>query len=90
MQAADITSGPVFRSLTPHRIVPDAPISGRDASNLIERLAYRARLFGAYSGHSLRAGSITAAAAAKLSVHDIMRVTRHRSLVVLQGYLRRV
>jgi integrase len=89
LDAAGITTGPLFRSLSPHRNVQDAPISGRDVSNLIQRLARRARLEGDFSGHSLRAGFATSAAQAKVPLDVIMRTTRHRSLAVLQGYIRR-
>lgn len=89
LDAASITSGPLFRSLTPQRRVTDRRINGRDVANLIQRLARRARLEGDFSGHSLRAGFVTSAAAAHVSLDNIMRTTRHRSLAVVQGYIRR-
>jgi len=89
LDATSIATGPLFRSLTPHRSVQDAPITGRDVANLIQRLATRARLSGDFSGHSLRAGFATSAAQAKVPLDVIMRTTRHRSLSVLQGYIRR-
>ena len=89
LEAAGIRSGPLFRSLSPHRAVQDAPIGGRDVANLIQRLASRAHLEGDFSGHSLRAGFATSAAQAKVPLDVIMRTTRHRSLAVLQGYIRR-
>jgi integrase len=89
LEASGVASGPLFRSLTPHRRVTEAPIGGRDVSNLIQRLARRAGLDGAFSGHSLRAGFATSAAQAKVPLDVIMRTTRHRSLAVLQGYIRR-
>jgi len=55
----------------------------------VQRLARRARLDGDFSGHSLRSGFVTAAAQAKVPLDVIMRTTRHRSLAVLQGYIRR-
>ncbi len=89
IDAAAIVDGPLFRSLTPHRRVQALPIAGRDVANLVQRLARRARLEGDFSGHSLRAGFVTAAAQAKVPLDVIMRTTRHRSLAVLQGYIRR-
>ncbi len=89
LKGAGHTSGPLFRSLTPSRAVQDRPIAGRDIANLIQRLARRAQLEGDFSGHSLRAGFATAAAQAKCPLDVIMRTTRHRSLAVLQGYIRR-
>lgn len=41
-----------------------------------------------YSGHSLRAGFVTAAKAARLTELEIMRHTRHKSLTVLGRYWR--
>ena len=57
-------------------------------TNLVKRLARRARLEGDFSGHSLRAGFATSAAAAKASLDAIARTTRHKSLSVLMGYVR--
>ncbi len=89
IDAVGITEGPLFRSLTPHRRVQDAPIAGRDVANLVQTLARRARLDGDFSGHSLRSGFVTSAVQAHVSVDNIMRTTRHRSLAVLQSYIRR-
>lgn len=41
-----------------------------------------------FSGHSLRAGLATSAAAAGAEERDIQRQTRHRSIVVLRRYIR--
>ena len=43
---------------------------------------------GDYSGHSLRAGFATAAAAAGASERAIMNQTGHRSLLIMRGYIR--
>jgi len=40
------------------------------------------------SGHSLRAGYATAAAAAGVEERKIQNVTRHKNLPVLRGYIR--
>lgn len=87
--AAEISSGPVFRALTPHRRPTERAIVGRDVARLVKTLARRAGLTGDFSGHSLRAGFVTAAAEANVSLENIMRTSRHRSLVVVQGYVRR-
>jgi integrase len=44
---------------------------------------------GAYSGHSLRSGFATSAARAGVPEAHIQNQTRHRSLPVLRGYIRR-
>ena len=65
----------------------DHPIDGRDVANLVKRLARKAKLEGDFSGHSLRAGFVTSAAQAKVSLDAIARTTRHKSLTVLMGYV---
>ena len=89
MEAAGITGGQLFRTLSKYRKLSALPLNGRDVANLIQRLVRRAGIEGDFSGHSLRSGFVTSAAEAKVSIDNIMRTTRHRSLAVLQGYIRR-
>lgn len=84
-----IADGPLFRTFTLGRDITDRRIDGRDVANLIKTLASRARLEGDFSGHSLRAGFCTSAAQAHVGLDRIALVTRHRSLTVLAGYVRR-
>jgi len=88
LDAAQLASGALFRSLTPKRCITEHPICGRDVAELVKRLAARARVDGDFSGHSLRAGFATSAAAAKVSLDAIARTTRHKSLGVLLTYVR--
>jgi len=88
LEASEITSGVAFRSLTSTRKLNERPMRGRDVASLVKRLARRAKLEGDWSGHSLRAGFATSAAAAKVSLDAIARTTRHRSLSVLLTYVR--
>jgi integrase len=85
---AGLTGGPLFRALTMTRELTDHAIDGEAVASLVKRLARRARLGGNFSGHSLRAGFATSAAAAKVSLDAIARTTRHKSLSVLLGYVR--
>ncbi|HEY1656231.1 MAG TPA: tyrosine-type recombinase/integrase [Candidatus Tumulicola sp.] len=89
LDVAGITQGPVFRTFTLDHAVTDRRIDGRDVANLVKRLALQARLDGDFSGHSLRAGFVTAAARSHVSLDRIAAVTRHRSLAILSGYIRR-
>ncbi len=41
-----------------------------------------------FSGHSLRVGLATAAAAAGVATHIIQRQSGHKTLAVLHGYIR--
>jgi integrase len=88
LEASDITAGPLFRSFSLWRLMLDKPIDGRDVANLVKKLTSKARLDGDFSGHSLRAGFATSAAAAKASLDSIARTTRHKSLSVLMSYVR--
>jgi site-specific recombinase XerD len=101
LSAAAITTGPVFRPVDRHGRLrhPGARDDGDAASPL--RLGDRAvaevvkravRALGLdparYSGHSLRAGLVTAAARAGKSERCIMAQTGHRSSTVLRLYIR--
>jgi hypothetical protein len=53
--------------------------------------AYAARLgldADVFSGHSLRSGFLTSAAARGASLFKMMDVSRHKSVDVLRGYVR--
>jgi hypothetical protein len=87
----DIRDGPLIPS---HR--PATATSARGTcqvwfaiAEIIKRRARAARLDpDRYSGHSLRAGFATSAAAAGASELAIARQTRHGSMAVLRGYIR--
>lgn len=81
-------SGPVFRPITRHGYVLPRRLNDRSVALLVKRVARRANLQGDYSGHSLRAGLATSAAAAGAAEASIMRQTRHKSITVMRGYIR--
>jgi integrase len=89
MERADVTAGPVFRSINRHgRVQPDR-LSGIDVARVTKKLAARAGLDPArYAGHSLRAGHATAAAIAGASERSIMKQTGHRSVQMVRRYIR--
>jgi len=70
-------------------IVERKPLSDRMVSVIVQR-SVRAAGFSpvGFSGHSLRAGFITSAAAAQIPEHVIQLHTRHRSISILRGYVR--
>jgi integrase len=88
LDASTLTAGPLFCSFSLQRQMLETPIDGRDVANLVKKLTSKARLEGDFSGHSLRAGFATSAAASKVSLDAIARTTRHKSLSVLMGYVR--
>jgi site-specific recombinase XerD len=89
MAHLDPSAGPLFRPVDRHGNIAQQPLSGRAIAEIIKR---RAALAGhdpdIYSGHSLRAGFATSAAAAGVTETTIARQTRHRSLSVLRNYIR--
>jgi integrase len=91
LSVAGIASGPLFR---PIDLLTGEMGSGRlcddQVARVVQGCARRARLPHPerYSGHSLRAGLATSAAAAGAAEADIARQTGHRSMAVLRGYIR--
>lgn len=88
LEASGISEGAVFRTFSLQRQISDSPLDGQDVANLVQKLARNARLDGDFGAHSLRAGFVTVAAQAKVSLDSIARTTRHKSLSVLMGYVR--
>lgn len=82
------TAGPVFCPVTRAGYVVPRRMCDRTVALVIKRVAARAGLQGDYSGHSLRAGLATSAAAAGAGEASIMRQTRHKSVTVMRGYIR--
>jgi site-specific recombinase XerD len=66
-------------------------IGGHAVATIVKKYALAAGLDPAeFSGHSLRSGFATSAAETGASVLKIMETTRHKSVDVLAGYVRRV
>ncbi|MGH7709436.1 MAG: site-specific integrase [Vulcanimicrobiaceae bacterium] len=95
LDAAAIVSGPLFRTFSLPRgrrgaiALQENRIDGRDVGRIVQHATLAAGIEGDFSAHSLRAGFITAAAEKKIPEVDIARVTGHRSVAVLRGYVRR-
>jgi len=75
-------NGPMFRSIDRHGNIGGA-LDGRDVARLLKRLGGHQ-----FSGHSLRAGLVTAAAQAGVPAHSIQEVTGHKSTAMLGRYIR--
>jgi site-specific recombinase XerD len=89
IEAAAISSGPLFRALNRHGRVQPGRLAGIDVARIVKKLAQRAGLEAAkYAGHSLRAGHATAAAASGASERSIMNQTGHRSVQMVRRYIR--
>lgn len=89
LAAAKIESGAVFRVMNRHGQVLPKRLSGEGVAivvkRYVEKLGYDPALF---SGHSLRAGLATSAAAAGKGERAIMNQTGHRSVTTLRRYIR--
>lgn len=87
--AAQLEDGPAFRSIDRHGRM-GGRLSARAVTTVLERSAARAGVStDGLSAHSLRAGYVTTAAQRGHRELDIREISRHRSLTVLQGYVRR-
>jgi integrase len=90
LEAAAIVDGPVFRTFNGGKKLTQNRIAPIDVARLVKRLTVAAGIEGDFAAHSLRAGFITSAAATKgVSEADIQRVSGHRSVAILRGYVRR-
>ena len=86
--AAELQEGALFRSVDRHGNV-GSRLSGGAVSLILKSAAQRARIDPVMlSGHSLRAGFATTAAANGATEQAIANQTRHRSMSVLRRYIR--
>jgi integrase len=91
LQAAGITEGLLFRAVQRGGRVKPQGLRGIDVARAVKRYAQAAGLDPVeFSGHSLRAGFVTSAAETGASILKIQEVSRHKSVDVLSGYVRRV
>ena len=82
---------PLFRGVDRHGNLSGRPIAPDSVSRVVKKRAKKAGLDPSrYSGHSLRAGLVTAASEGGAHDKDIMRQTAHRSLATLHRYRRTV
>ncbi|MBX6396347.1 MAG: site-specific integrase [Alicyclobacillaceae bacterium] len=89
LQASGIASGAIFRPIDRHGNVQASRLSDRAVAMIVKRAAAAAGLDPTrYSGHSLRAGLATAAAAAGVEERLIMAQTGHRSEKMVRRYIR--
>lgn len=91
LDAAGITSGPVFRPVALGDRMAPSRLTADSAARVIKRAATAAGLDPeAFSGHSLRAGYVTSAVEADAPLLKVTEVTRHKSLDMLRVYSRRL
>jgi site-specific recombinase XerD len=89
LDAAGIFDGPIFRPINKAGAVAPARLTCRSMANIVKAYAERAGFDAStFSGHSLRSGFLTSAAANGASIFKMIDVSRHKSVDTLRGYVR--
>lgn len=89
LQKSRIAHGAIFRALNRHGAITAEKLSAEAVSQIVKSRAEQIGLNpDGYSGHSLRAGLCTSAAAAGISAIAIRQQTGHRSDQMLARYIR--
>lgn len=88
-EASKIETGPAFRRVRKGGQVGPNRLCAREVARILQRAAGRAHVNPeGLSGHSLRAGLVTAATKAGKSVRAIMDQTGHKSAAIVARYVR--
>jgi site-specific recombinase XerD len=88
LQAAGIEGGAIFRPIGKASKLRSGRLTDRSVANIVKAYAARAGLDATvFSGHSLRSGFLTSAAANGASIFKMMDVSRHKSVDTLRGYV---
>lgn len=86
LDAANITDGPVFRRMRRGGVALPDPLRPQGIAQVVTPYAEKAGYDPAdFSGHSLRSGFLTSAAARGASVFKLIEVSRHKSVDTLRG-----
>jgi site-specific recombinase XerD len=89
LDAAGIESGALFRSVNKAGGVATTRLTDRSVATIVKAMAGSIGLDdSSFSGHSLRSGFLTSAAANGASIFKMMDVSRHKSVDTLRGYVR--
>jgi site-specific recombinase XerD len=89
LERAGISEGPIFRTIEKGSTIGDIAITAHSVAMIVKRvvtgLGYDPKRYGA---HSLRAGFATSVIENGASEAAMMRITRHRSVVIARKYVR--
>ncbi len=89
LEAAAIDDGPIFRPIDRGGTVRPSRLTCRSVANFVKAYAARAGFDAStFSGHSLRSGFLTSAAAKGASIFKMMDQSGHKSVDTLRGYVR--
>jgi len=87
---ARIKEGPIFRPIRQNGKVLDNRLTDRSVALIVKRHVGHAGFTAEeFSGHSLRSGLATSAAAAGQNERDIMIQTRHKSVEMVRRYIQK-
>lgn len=90
LRVGGVKSGPIFRAMPRGGVIQTGAMNGQDISRRLKVLCDAAGVdLEHVSGHSLRAGLATSAAAAGKDIRSIQQQTRHASVNMLMRYIRR-
>ena len=88
IKAAQIHSGPLFRSFLRNKTVRQQQLSDKSVALIVKKYAGMAGLdANNFAGHSLRRGFATSAAQHDVDALTIMRQTRHKSEKMVHRYI---
>jgi site-specific recombinase XerD len=89
LEGAAIAAGPIFRPIDRAGRVRASRLTCRSVANFVKAYAGRAGFDAStFSGHSLRSGFLTSAAAKGASIFKMMDQSGHKSVDTLRGYVR--
>lgn len=98
LKMANITTGPIFRSINKHNHISEMPLTGTAIAIIVKRNVYlknkidvamaKGEYAPSYSGHSLRAGFCTHAAMVGVPEHLIMAQAGHKKSDTTKKYIR--
>jgi integrase len=89
IETGRLAEGPIFRPVTRNGKVSKQRLSAKAVADIVKTYARQAGLNARdFSGHSLRSGFLTSAAARGASIFKMMDVSRHKSVDTLRGYVR--
>lgn len=90
LELSELKTGPLFRRIDARSdCMGDRPLTPQVVAMKVKEYCEKAGLDPErFAGHSLRAGFVTTAAARGVTLHNIMRQTRHKSERVAMTYIR--
>jgi site-specific recombinase XerD len=89
--AQDVRSGSVFRRIFKNKVIGKSGLSDKAVEQIVRKAVFLSDLphpVAAYAGHSLRAGFVTQALENGANPLEIIEVTKHKNIQMVQRYAR--